>query len=72
MVTKTLNCVEILLEEGAEPGAATSLGHTPLMQACRAGYKDVAVLLLEKGADAEQVRSVNKRVFQFLLEVVLF
>ncbi|KAI6647588.1 Serine/threonine-protein phosphatase 6 regulatory ankyrin repeat subunit B-like [Oopsacas minuta] len=44
---------DILLEERALPNTANSLGHTPLMQACRAGNKEITAMLLEKNADPE-------------------
>ncbi|CAG8503704.1 1107_t:CDS:2 [Acaulospora colombiana] len=45
-------CVEILLEKGAiiEPHSGKGHNHIPLSLACQFGHKDIALLLLAKGA----------------------
>ena len=54
-MTHMLISIEILLEEGVNTDAVTSLGYTPLMQACRSGNKEITAMLLERHANPEQV-----------------
>jgi ankyrin len=42
---------KILLEEGASPGTGDETGSTPLHLAARAGQKDIALMLLDRGVD---------------------
>ncbi|KAL3854155.1 hypothetical protein ACJMK2_013433 [Sinanodonta woodiana] len=48
-IVKLFNEVQELLEHGADPNHF-SKGTTPLCEACRAGWKDIAVILLKSGA----------------------
>ncbi|GBB88938.1 hypothetical protein RclHR1_15560002 [Rhizophagus clarus] len=58
-------CVEILLENGAqiEPLEGGDHNHIPLSLACQYGHKDIALLLLDKGAkvvpDAEGITPLH-------------
>jgi len=47
----SLECVNMLLQAGANPNAKDSSGSTPLMVACQAGSKEVAEVLLAAKAD---------------------
>ena len=52
-------CAEFLIDRGASIDALDDIGMTPLMTACSRGKKkgsDVALLLLQHGADAKHVR----------------
>ena len=51
--------IDVLLNAGADPKAATSAGTTPLMFAAASGNTDAITLLLDKGADVNAVESVR-------------
>lgn len=46
-----LNCVDFLLDEGADPNVLDRFGYTPLMRACFSGHARIARRLLESGAN---------------------
>jgi ankyrin repeat protein len=48
---KAQDAIQLLLEHGADPGAAGASGWTPLMLASAAGEAEIAGLLLRRGAD---------------------
>lgn len=47
-----INCVRVLLDEGADPNAKTSNGKTPLDLAQSLGWESIAQLLRENGANS--------------------
>ena len=48
---RNAECVQAILDAGAEPNARQQVGYTPLMGAASAGREDLADLLLAHGAD---------------------
>ena len=48
---RNVECVQAILDAGADPNARQQVGYTPLMGAASAGREDIADLLLERGAD---------------------
>ena len=48
-----------MVSRPAPPAPATQDGRTPLLWAARYGHKDVAALLLERGADKEAKDNVS-------------
>lgn len=48
---RNADCVQAILDAGADPDARQQLGYTPLMGAASAGREDLAELLLARGAD---------------------
>jgi uncharacterized protein len=48
---RNADCVQAILEAGADPNARQQVGYTPLMGAASAGREDLADLLLTRGAD---------------------
>lgn len=48
---RSAECVQALLDAGADPNARQQVGYTPLMGAASAGREDLANLLLARGAD---------------------
>lgn len=48
---RNAECVQAILEAGADPNARQQVGYTPLMGAASAGREDLAELLLARGAD---------------------
>ena len=48
---RNADCVEAILDAGADPDARQQVGYTPLMGAASAGRLDLADLLLARGAD---------------------
>lgn len=48
---RNAECVQALLDAGADPNARQQVGYTPLMGAASAGREDLADLLLAHGAD---------------------
>lgn len=48
---RNAECVQAILDAGADPDARQQVGYTPLMGAASAGRDDLADLLLARGAD---------------------
>ena len=60
------NIVKILLERGGiDLNRRDAEGNTALHYVCREGYRDLAVLLLDKGADASLVNNRGARFWPF-------
>ncbi len=53
-------CVQALLDAGADPNARQQAGYTPLMGAASAGRGDLVDLLLRRGADPLLVNDEGK------------
>lgn len=48
---RNAECVQAILDAGADPDAPQQVGYTPLMGAASAGREDIVDLLLARGAD---------------------
>jgi ankyrin repeat protein len=57
--------VRLLLDHGADPNATQAGGFTPLFSAAAANRRDLAELLLGRGADAQHRCDVGKRAADF-------
>ena len=60
VAARSLECVAVLLDAGADPNARQQQGYTPLMGAASAGRDDLADLLLARGADPALVSEDGK------------
>ena len=65
-----VDCMLLLLENGANPDAATIEQYTALHIAAKEGHEDVVQLLLDRGADSGLVTSVS--IYVNLIFTTLF
>lgn len=58
------NVVDELLKRGADFGASTKKGNTPLHTACLSGHFDVVYLLLNAGANVNRQSLVSNNQYR--------
>uniref|UniRef100_A0A3Q3EZE0 Ankyrin repeat domain 61 n=1 Tax=Labrus bergylta TaxID=56723 RepID=A0A3Q3EZE0_9LABR len=64
---ENIRCVSELLKQGSEVNAVNKAGVTPLQEACSMGNKELVDLLLEHGADINQLSNAGENcLFLFL------
>ncbi|MEJ2719492.1 MAG: ankyrin repeat domain-containing protein, partial [Deltaproteobacteria bacterium] len=63
-----IEMVELLLDAGSDPNAATNDGLTALMAACGEGHSKIVELLLEAGADATAENKTGSTPFSLACE----
>lgn len=69
---RSLDCVALLIEKGANINAQDNEGRTPLHDAILSGFKDLAELLVRKGADYNIVDKSSKSAREIAYETGLF
>lgn len=57
--------VRFLLQHGADTGAVTSVGYTPLHQAAQQGHSGVVSILLNSGAQPNVTTKVKQNKLTF-------
>jgi ankyrin repeat protein len=67
-LSRNAETVELLLNEGAQPDAVQAGGFTPLFSAATANRKDLARLLLARGAHAHVRNDAGKTAAEFARE----
>jgi len=65
-----INCVEILLKNGANVNQGDKLGRTPLMDAAENGNKDILEILIKSGADINGQDKQGRTPLSYCLDFV--
>ena len=67
VIAKTVECVNVLVEAGANLHARNYVGNTPLIEAVNAGNEEIIRLLLEAGSDVNLENDEGKTVLYLVV-----